>query len=133
LILAHILRIAVALHLLVHVLTDRLGAVLLVQILEVHAVHWLRRAAGGHLELAHLGRVHLGVVGIEGTREVADHLLAHAAGCLSVRLLAILGHYDILIHVWGRSTRSQVNRMVCLLARRTLYYVAAEVELFLGA
>ena len=88
--LPNVLCVAIIPHVLVHVLINWLGAILFVKVLQVHAVHGLARVGARHLQLVHLDGVPLRVVGVEGPREVAYHLLADVARRLPVRLRSIL-------------------------------------------
>lgn len=118
---------------LVHVLIYWLGTVLLVQILQIHPVHRLARVAARHLQLVHLGRMHLRVIGVEGPREVADHLLAHVGRCWSVRRWSIFWHHHVLICVVGRCATTQVHRVVRLLGCCALIQITSDIELLLGS
>jgi len=129
-----ILRVPVVSHVLVHVLVNWLCTVLFVKILQVHAVHGLARGAARHLQLVHLDWMHLRVVGVEGPREVAYHLLADVARRLSMGLRGILGHHDVLIRsIVRRRSPAQVNGVIRLLSRRALVQIATQVKLLLGA
>lgn len=116
---------------LIHVLTHRFGAILFVEVLQVHAVHPLGRVAARGLQGVHLARVHLRMIWVERPGVVAHHLLAHSSGSLNMGLLAIFGHHQVLRHVVRSCAASQVYRVIRFLAGSSGNNIASKFELLL--
>jgi len=129
--LAHVLREAIVLHVLVDVLAHWFRSILLVEVLQIHAVYSLGGIACGNLQGVHLAWVHLGVIWVEGPREVAHHLLTHCSRRLNLSLLAIFGNHQILRDIGGSCSVSEVNRVIGLLAGGARHCVARVFVLLL--
>lgn len=128
---AHVLGEAVVLDVVIHVLAHWLGAILFVEVLQIHTIYSLALATGGSLERIHFAGVHLRVIWVERPCVVAHHLLAHCAWRLSISLLTILGHHQVLGDVVGSCPTSEVNRMIRFLASGARHHVARHIELLL--